>query len=170
MRNFRRRIEALEKSSSWQRDALRDIGQSAMGWPDQVELLVAAFGADRVGRPLTELEVSARRAYAEALERECRWAGLPATAGSGLTFDLHHATIRLLAHRLLPEGLQLCLSGATAAQEGRAPSEREAAAIQAYHSEMERLSQLAGFDSLAEFNSVAEFKAVSPPNGVLRRG
>jgi len=158
MRNFRRRIEALEKSSSWQRDALRDIGKSAMErlWPNQVELLVAAFGADRVGRPLTELEVSARRAYAEALERECRWAGLPATAGSGLTFDLHHATIRLLAHRLLPEGLQLCLSGSQAIREGREPNEREAVAIQTYQSEMGRLSQLAGFGSVAEFNSVAE--------------
>jgi hypothetical protein len=172
MRNFRRRIEALEKSSSGQRDALRDIGKSAMErlWPNQVELLVAAFGADRVGRPLTEPEVSARRAYAEALERECRWAGLPATTGPGLTFDLHHALILVLAHRSSPEELQLCRSGLNAAQEGREPNERESAAIQAGNSELKRFRLLAGFDSLVEFNSVAEFKAPSPPNGVLPRG
>lgn len=168
MRNLRRRIEALENSSSGQRDALRNIGARAMGrlWPNQVELLVAAFGADRVGRPLTEPEASARRAYTEALERECRWAGLPATMGSGLTVDFHQATIRMLAYRLSGEELQLCLSGFNAAQEGRAPNERESAAIQAQKSVMERLSLLAGFGSVAEFEafrSQTEFSVEGDP-------
>ena len=156
MRNFRRRIEALEKSSSGQHDALRNIGKKATGpplWPDQVELLVAAFGADRVGRPLTEPEVSASRAYTEALERECRWAGLPATTGSTLAVDLHYAAICVLAFRLSDEQLQLCRSGVTAAQQGREPSEREAAAIHAHNAETERLSLLAGFGSAAEFEA-----------------
>jgi hypothetical protein len=162
LHNIRRRIETLERSSSGQRDALQGIGERALGWlwPNQVELVIAADGADRVSCPLTESEASARRAYTEALERECRWAGLAATAASGLTIDLHQATIRMLAYRFSDEDLRLCRSGSRAIREGREANERESAAIRAHNSELERLSQLAGFGSLAEFYAFGSLNGV----------
>ena len=162
LHNVRRRIEALERSSSGQRDALQGIGERAVGslWPNQVELLIAAYGSDRVSRPLTESEASARRAYTEALERECRWAGLAATAASGLTLDLHQATICVLAYRFSDEELCLYLSGSRAIREGREANERESAAIRAHNSELERLSQLAGFGSVAEYYAFGSINGV----------
>ena len=52
MQNLRRRIEALEKSRSGQREALRTIAERAMGWlwPNEVECLIAAYGC-RPGGP-----------------------------------------------------------------------------------------------------------------------
>ena len=51
------------------------------------------------------------------------------------------------------EELQLCRSGTLAAQHGRQASAPESAAIETYHSEMERISLLAGFTSVAEFSA-----------------
>ena|SRR5579863_3896730 len=151
MPNLRRRIEALETSRSEHSEALRTISEKALNWllRHDVECLISAYAASRVGRPLTECEVAATRAYAEALERQCRGAGLPSTTGSsGLPLDLYHAFVR--AFRLCKEETQLCLSGLLAAEQGRAPNERESAAIQALNSEMQRVSRLAGFGSAAE--------------------
>jgi hypothetical protein len=155
VRNLRRRIEALEKSRLGRRDDVRSIARKAMVWlwPDDIELLIAAFGADQSGRPLTECEAAARQGYSEALEQEYRWAGLPSTTGSGLTVDLHQAATCVLAFRLSHEELELCLTGVSTAHEGRAPNEREAAAMRAYIAETERLSLLAGFGSVAEFEA-----------------
>jgi hypothetical protein len=118
MRNLRRRIETLEKSRSGQRDALRTVAEKALSglWPNDLECLIAAYGADRVGRPLTECEAAAKRAYTEALERERRWAGLSSTTGSVLILDLRHAFINVLAFRLSGEVLELCDSGTRAIQ------------------------------------------------------
>ena len=162
MPNLRRRIEALEKSRSEQREALRTISEKALHWllPHDVECLISAYGASRVGRPITECELAATRAYAEALERQCRWAGLPSTLeSSGLPLDLYHAFVS--AFRLCKEETELCLSGLSAAQQGGVPNESESAAIQALNSEMERVSRLAGFGSLAECEAFC-------PNGTAR--
>src|SRR5258708_10705044 len=77
MRNLRRRIEMLEKSRCMKRDVHKGLAQKAMSWlwPVDAEHLIKAYGAGRMGRPLTEREVAARRTFTEALERECRWAG-----------------------------------------------------------------------------------------------
>jgi hypothetical protein len=130
-------------------------------WTNDVELLIAAYGADRAGRPPTECEAAARQAYTDALERECRWARLPTTTGSGLTLDLRQAFICVLAFRLSQDELQLCASGFRAAQAGRAPNERESAALQSHNSELERVSRLAGFGSVAEFQALCRRTEIS---------
>jgi hypothetical protein len=160
MRNLRRRIEALEKSSAGRRDVRPAIVVEAMEWlqADDVESLMAAYGADRVGRPLTEREAAARQDYATALERECRGAGLHSTTGFEPTADssramIGQAIVRVLAHRLTPEEIRLGISGVRAAQKGDAPTEQETAAQQAYLSQMERVCQLTGFKSLEELRA-----------------
>jgi hypothetical protein len=79
MRNTCRRIEALEKATSVKRDLELQIGERAMGslWPNDAEELLRAYGAERAGRPLTESEAEAKKKLAEAVARECGWAGIP---------------------------------------------------------------------------------------------
>jgi hypothetical protein len=150
MRNLRRRIEALERSNLGRQQA---IAERAMGFlqPDDVESLLAAYGAERVGRPLTECEEAAKLTYTEALDRGCRSAGLRAIAGADLVGAIAHGVVRVLASRMPLEELELCRSGLGAAQQGRPASDRESAAMQTYCSEMERISLLASFSSVAEF-------------------
>jgi hypothetical protein len=155
MRNLRRRIEALERSTSAKLDHHQVMAARAMGClqPDDVEALIAAYGAERIGRPLTEREEAAKRTYAEALSRGCRSAGLRPIAGTDLAGAIAQSIGRVLASRMSLEELQLCRSGAIAAHEGRQTTDQESAAIQTYHSETERISLLAGFSSIAEFHT-----------------
>jgi len=155
MRNLRRRIEALERSNSANLGRQQAIAERAMGClqPDDVESLLAAYGAERVGRPLTEREEAARRTYTEALKRGCRQAGLRPSAGADLVGAIAQCVGRLLASRMSLEELQLCRSGALAAHEGRQVNDQESAAMQTYRSEMERISLLAGFSSVAKFSA-----------------
>ena len=153
MRNLRRRIEALERSNSANLGRYQAIAERAMGClqPDDVESLLAAYGAEWVGRPLTEREEAARQSYTEALERGCRSAGLRPTAGSDLAIT--QSVGQVLCSRMSLEELQLCRSGTLAAQHGRQASAPESAAIETYHSEMERISLSAGFTSVAQFSA-----------------
>jgi hypothetical protein len=155
MRNLRRRIEALERSNSANLGRQQAIAERAMGCllPDDVESLLAAYGAERVGRPLTEREEAARRSYTEALGRGCRSAGLRPSAGADLVGAITQGVGRVLASRMSLEELKLCRSGALAAHEGRQASDQESAAMQTYLSEMERIGLLAGFSSVAEFSA-----------------
>jgi hypothetical protein len=153
MRNLRRRIEALERSNSANLGRYQAIAERAMGClqPDDVVSLLAAYGAEWVGRPLTDREKAARQSYTEAVERGCRSAGLRPIAGSDLA--IMQGIGQLLASRMSLEDLQLCHSGTLAAQHGRQASAPESAAIETRHSEMERISRLAGFTSAAEFSA-----------------
>lgn len=124
-----------------------------MGWlrDEDVESLIAAYGAERVGRPPTEREEAARRTYTEVLGRECRSAGIRPTAGTDLVGVIAHGVSRVLAYRMRAEELQLCRSGLLAPHDERQASEQETAAMRAYHSEIERISVLAGFSSVADY-------------------
>jgi hypothetical protein len=155
MRNLRRRIEALERSNSANLGRYQAIAERAMGClqPDDVESLLAAYGAERVGRPLTDREEATRRKYTDALERGRRSAGLRPIAGSDLVGAITQGVAHVLASRMSLEELQLCRSGTLAAQNGRQASAPESAAIETCHSEMERISLLAGFSSVAEFSA-----------------
>ncbi len=155
MPNLRRRIEALEKSTSAKCDVLHAMAHRALQWlwPEDVELLISAYGADRVGRKLTERESAARRAYASALARECQGAGLAWSGGLDCTPNIatiQHAILMVLAHRISREDLE---SARLAAQQGRPPTERELAAAHACGSLLQRLCRQAGFGSRAEFES-----------------
>ena len=153
MRNLRRRIEALERANSANLGRYQAIAERAMGClqPDDVESLLAAYGAERVGRPLTEREEVAKRSYTEALGRGCQSAGLRPIAGTDLA--IAQGVGQVLASRMSLEDLQLCRSGVLAAQHGRQASDPESAAMRTCHSEMERLSLSAGFTSVAEFSA-----------------
>ena len=153
MRNLRRRIETLERSNSASLGRYQAIAERAMGClqPDDVVSLLAAYGAEWVGRPLTDREKAARQSYTEALERGCRSAGLRPIAGSDLA--VAQGVSQVLCSRMSLEELQLCRSGTLAAQYGRQASAPESAAIETCHSEMERISLSAGFTSAAEFSA-----------------
>jgi hypothetical protein len=155
MRNLRRRIEALERSNSANVGSYQAIAVRAMGClqPDDVVSLLAGYGAEWVGRPLTDREKAARQSYTEALERGCRSAGLRPIAGSDLVGAITQGVAQVLASRMSLEELQLCRSGTLAAQHGGQASDPESAAMQICHSEMERISLLVGFTSLAEFSA-----------------
>ena len=156
MRNLRRRIEALERSNSanlGRQQAIAERAMECLQQPDDVESLLAAYGAKRVGRPLTKREEAARRTYTEALNRGCRSAGLRPSAGADLVGAIAQCVVRVLAYRMSLEELQMCRSGVLAAHEGRQVNDQESAAMQTYRSEMERISLLAGFSSVAKFSA-----------------
>ena len=160
MRNLRRRVEALEKSRRAKRHSHKRMAEETMGglWPDDAEQLLRAYGADRVGRPLTEREAQARRSYAEAFERECQRAGFQSMRCEH-TPDVREvvirmAVIRVVACRLSSEQLKLCRARILAVQKGRAPTDPESVAMEAYRSEMERLAQLAGLGDVQELEAL----------------
>ena len=120
--------------------------------PDEQGRMVS-YGAEWAGRLLTDREEAARRSYTQALERGCRSAGLRPIQGSDLVGAITQGVGQVLASRMSLEELQLCRSGTLAAHEGRQASDPESAAMQAYRSEIERISLLAGFNSVAEFSA-----------------
>ena len=155
MRNLRRRIEALERSRLVKVRVDQTIAQRVVAslWLNDVESLIAAYAAERAGRQLSEGEAAAKRTYREALERACRWAGVPPILEVDFRSVITHAVPKVLACRIRPGDLELCRSGMRAAQEGHEPSDHESAALETYRSEMERISRMAGFASVAELNT-----------------
>ena len=149
MRNLHLRVETLEKSLHAKLDVRQGIPEKAITrWPDKTEQLIRAYGAAQVSRPLTERESAAFRAYTEALESECRWAGIHPIRCNHIS-DIEEDTIQaavlhVVAFRVSLEQLELCKSGILADQQGRERNERESAAIEVYISERTRLLQLAG--------------------------
>jgi hypothetical protein len=159
MRNLGRRIETLERLQQAKGYRSLRIAGKAVGWlwPDDAEHLLQAYGAERIGRPLTERETKAKQSYAEAVERECRWAGLHPTAFQHTSIDhaaIRQAAISVVAFRVSSEQLELCKKGLLAVQQGRTPSMAETAAAEAYCLEMERISKLAGFSGVKELEAV----------------
>ena len=159
MRNLGRRIEALERSQQANGYRSLRIAEKAMGWlwPNDAEDLLQAYGAERMGRPRTEQEAKAKQSYAEAVERECRWAGLHPNAFQHTSIDqsaVRQAAIRVVAFRVSSEQLELCKKGLLAVQQGHTPSVAETAATEAYCSEMERISKLAGFSGVKELEAI----------------
>ena len=159
MRNLGRRIEALERSQQAKGYRSLRIAEKAVGWlwRDDAEHLLQAYGAERMGRPLTEREAKAKQSYSEAVERECRWAGLRPTAFQHTSIDraaIRQAAISIVAVRVSSEQLELCKKGLLAVQQGHTPSVAETAATEAYCSEMERISKLAGFRGVKELQAV----------------
>jgi hypothetical protein len=155
MRNLRRRIEAIEKWRSARQNGPQAAAVQAVERlrPDVLEPLISAYGADRIGRPLTEREAEARRAFAETLKRECPWAGMQWVQACGDTAYIHRAIFVWLAAHFPPEELELASNGFYAALSGDAPKEAESAAMQACTAQHERLCQLAGFGSGEEFRA-----------------
>jgi hypothetical protein len=160
MRNLRRRVEALEKSRRAKRHSHTRMAEEAMVclWPDDAEQLLGAYGADRVGRPLTEPEAKARSSFAETFERECQRAGFQSMRCEH-TPDVREvvirmAVIRLVARRLSSEQFALCRESILAVEKGRAPTDAESVAMEAYRSEMERLAQLAGLGDAQELEAL----------------
>jgi len=159
MRNLGRRIEALERSQQAKGNKSLRIAEKAVGslWPNDAEHLLQAYGAERMGRPLTEREANAKQSYAEAVERECRWAGVHPRAFEHTSIDhaaIRQAAIAVVACRISSEQLELCKKGILAVQQGRRPSVAETAATEAYCLEMERISKLAGFGGVKELEAV----------------
>jgi len=157
MRNLRRRIAALETLRCVSRDRQQAIVKLTLDglWLDSAESLLAAYGTDRTSRPHTEQEAAARQAFAKALQRECRSARVPPIADADVDprVVMKHGRIQVLAQRLTPQELDLCIRGSIAAEQGRALSEDESAALESYRAVLERISLLAGFDSVAEFEA-----------------
>lgn len=155
MRNLRRRIAELEKASSASRPrlpAILDATFMRLGFGN-VEPLISAYGADRVGRPLTEREALAKEAFAEAVARECQSAGLQSTPGFEPTAYIPKAISIGLALRFTVEELRLAQSAMRASAGGYAPTESELAALQAGNAEQQRLWQLAGIGSVEEYKA-----------------
>jgi hypothetical protein len=152
MRNLRRRIEGLEKSNAGKQHCLQAIAEAALEWlqPDLLEPFISAYGADRVGRRLTEREAVARRAFTGALERECQSAGLQSIQGCMRTAYIRRAIVMGLARRVSPEALKLAESALHASMTGDPPTEAESAALRACQAEHQRLFQLAGFGSVGK--------------------
>lgn len=113
--------------------------------------------AGRSGRPLTERESAARQAYQDALERECHFFGFHSAGGFEPLPDIHQAITEALYSSLDKDQFHLFVSAVRGAeQEGRPPTEQEAAVIEVFHSGLVRLCQLAGFGSTAEFRIYEE--------------
>jgi hypothetical protein len=152
MGNLRRRIEALEKSNAGKQHRPQAIAEATLEWlqPDLLEPFISASGADRVGRPLTEREAVARRAFTGALERECQSAGLQSIQGSMQTAYIHPAILMGLARRVSPEALKVAESALHASMTGDPPTEAQSAALRACQAEHKRLCQLARFGSVGK--------------------
>ncbi len=152
MGRIRGRIEVLEKAASARRTACRGIANKALESlsHESVELLIGAFGAERIGRRLTERESGARKAYAQALKQQCQAARLNATVRYEHIDYLPYAITMALARKILYETLELVQQ---AIEHGGELSEAESEAVELYVAESERLYQLAGFQSAAEFEA-----------------
>jgi hypothetical protein len=157
MTNIRRRLEALEKASTVQRDygqaavmkALESLGS------EEVELLISALGAERAGRELDEPHSEAR----QRLRRNCERAHLPPASPFEQSRYLHYAIIITLSRRCSCEELELAKSAVCRTQRGVEPTAQESAAFEVYDSERERLGHLAGFASPEEFEALVSLVA-----------
>src|SRR5262249_9198217 len=116
-----------------------------------LELLISARGAEREGRPLGADETAARQAYAAAVQRHGRGAGVGLQGTSPSTLTIKQAIIRVLAEPLSADDLSLASKAYQAAEQGVELSADEGAALQTYTASLLRLCQQAGFASIAEF-------------------
>jgi hypothetical protein len=149
MQKLHRRVEALEKLWRAKLDVRQEIAKYALpGWANQLEPLISAYGAARVGRPLTEPEEKAFAQYTKNMEGHCRFARInPIRCDHASDIDPHairKAMRDVVISRIPLEQLQLAESGSRAAQIGREPNEQESAATAAWDSEWKRVRQLAG--------------------------
>jgi hypothetical protein len=149
MRKLHRRVEALEKLWRAKLDVRQGIAKNAVGfWSKENEQLISAYGAARVGRPLTEPEAMAFEDYTKNMEGQYRFAGInPIRCDHASDIDPHairKAMLNVVTSRIPLEQLKLVESGSRAAQIGREPNEQESAAIAAWDSEWNRLLELAG--------------------------
>ena len=157
MRNLLRRIVALEKAGCATQHSLQAVAEAALVWlgSDDLELLISAYAADRVDRPLTEREAAAKHAFAGALTQQCQWAGLQAIRGFDPMACIRQAIIVGVARRFSQEVLQLASKALSASARGDASNQSELAALQAVNAEHQRLCQLAGLVSAEEFQAFA---------------
>lgn len=154
MRSLRRRIEALETISGVLHDRQQAIAKRALNWMGpSAESLLAAYGADRVGRPHRKHEAAARQAYAEVLEREFRGTGVPPIMDTevDLSVVMAKCLLTVLFSPLTDQQLELFPTGSQAVRRGQTPTEAESVVLEAYNSQMERISLMMGFDSVEEF-------------------
>lgn len=157
LKGLKKRIEDLEKRAAEIRKAEPDIAcRSFLDLNrDDLDLLLTAFAAERDGRLLTEQQETARKRYYATLKEryECKKMRPPRDLAT--TFD-----IRLAIAMSIMTYSNLKLFDSTGAylravKEGRAPTEEESAACQAYGGIIQHVCQRAGFPSWEAF--VLEF-------------
>jgi phage terminase large subunit-like protein len=146
MRNLLRKITALEKAQTAERDHRPSIAKSALSRlrPAELQQLISAFGAERAGRALSGNESAAKQAYTKALSRECHWAGYPSTAGFESAPNIIDALKTASLRALSDSEVELAQRGLEAAEEGRTVTPDESAALQKCTAEYARLERLAG--------------------------
>jgi hypothetical protein len=76
----------------------------------------------------------------------------------------------VLAESLDSRVLDLVVTGCEAEQQGRAPEQSEAEALQTYTSEWARLCQRSGFSSAAEFEQYCQRKPWASDPSIVKRG
>src|SRR5690242_3186456 len=82
------RVATLEKARADRQASAGNVilnAQKAIGLL-RLERLFSAYGAERVGRPLTKQEVNARRLFNHCLREQCRYARLPVPTIDDKTF------------------------------------------------------------------------------------
>ena len=156
MRNLERRIKKLEGSITIRPDDLEAISQEVlenMGTYKLVEL-AGSFGAEKRGEPLTEAQVSARRAYLESLERHCPAVRFDRSLAFSRPPNLKSALCLRICDPLCSSEFDLLCSASRAVhEEGRKLTEKESVVAERSRAEFARLCQLAGFSSVEEFDA-----------------
>lgn len=156
MKTLQRRIEKLEKSAAplvRARHAIADQALQKLSHPE-LESLISAFGADRAGRRLTELESASRQVYCSALEAAYRREQLrPPTSLERIPSPnvILQAIIDMSGHCVTYDQLELARAALDADRLGGVPTESELAAAHAFASVLGRLYQLTGVRSQEEF-------------------
>ena len=115
-RKLRQRIEKLEQAfPPVDRDPKAVARRAFLSLGDKLDGFISSLGAERLDRELTEEEVAGKRAYAEALARECRIAGYSSTEGFEDLLDIAWAKhIWAARYTFTREKLLLCIRAAKA--------------------------------------------------------
>jgi hypothetical protein len=170
MRKMLRRIAALEKWMAEQQKQDDAIAVGAMHRLslEEAELLLLASVAHREGRSLTEPQMAAKQAYHLAIQRGCLGAGRRSTWGFEDIPSLDGLIVRASLLRLSRAELELVRNGILAQQEGRPVSAEEAATLQIWTNEWERLCELTGFSRtiVGQTNSCDSLSVLDPARGV----
>jgi hypothetical protein len=155
MKSHIRRIEAIEQKTAVMRRTRKRLTEDALGklsTPD-LESLIAAFGADRQRRPLTENQAAARQAFGAALRQECERRCSHAPLPFEMVPDgaaIYCGMIIALAHRFSGEEIKLIRSTMELQGNGSELNERESAALQACNEYLKQLMDGAGVRSCEE--------------------
>src|SRR6478736_6690790 len=112
MQKLHRRVEALEKLWRAKLDVRQEIAKYALpGWENQLEPLISAYGAARLGRALTEPEAKAFADYTKNMEGHCRFARInPIRCDHASDIDPHaiqKAMLTIVTSRMPLEQLKL---------------------------------------------------------------